>query len=300
MNPIERTTSFDCRGETLLAILATPAGGSTCDTAVLIVVGGPQYRVGSHRQFTLLARALATAGFPVLRFDHRGMGDSGGASIAFEEAAADIAAAIDALFRLCPQIRRVVLWGLCDGASAALLYLDETADRRVGGVILLNPWVRSEASLARTHVKHYYLQRLGQREFWIKLLSGKVAHRALGELARNVGTAFGRTAEKRQANRPFQQRMAGALAAFDGPAALMLSGNDYTAKEFLEHANADGQWRSNVARANLTRVDFEAADHTFSGREAQRQLEAATLQWLARFTVRADARVPDATSRSAR
>jgi alpha/beta superfamily hydrolase len=46
---------------------------------VLVIVGGPQYRAGSHRQFTLLARSLAEQGFAVLRFDYRGMGDSTGA-----------------------------------------------------------------------------------------------------------------------------------------------------------------------------------------------------------------------------
>ena len=39
---------------------------------MVIVVGGPQYRAGSHRQFTLLARHIAAAGYPVLRFDARG------------------------------------------------------------------------------------------------------------------------------------------------------------------------------------------------------------------------------------
>ena len=48
------------------------------------MVGGPQYRVGSHRQFTLMARAFAAAGYPVLRFDYRGIGDSEGESRGFE------------------------------------------------------------------------------------------------------------------------------------------------------------------------------------------------------------------------
>ena len=41
---------------------------------MLIVVGGPQYRAGSHRQFTLLARDVAATGVPTMRFDYRGMG----------------------------------------------------------------------------------------------------------------------------------------------------------------------------------------------------------------------------------
>ncbi|MEO6566032.1 MAG: alpha/beta fold hydrolase, partial [Casimicrobiaceae bacterium] len=81
----------------------------------MIVVGGPQYRVGSHRQFALLARALARVGIPALRFDYRGMGDSEGDRRSFDEIDADIAAAIDTLCREA-HLARVVLWGLCDGA----------------------------------------------------------------------------------------------------------------------------------------------------------------------------------------
>ena len=130
------------------------AGRSTC--GVLIVVGGPQYRVGSHRQFLLLSRRLAAEGYPVMRFDYRGMGDASGAMRGFEQASADIGAAIEAFQRACPAVQRIVLWGLCDAASLALLYVDATQDDRIAGLAILNPWVRSEASLAQTHIKHYY------------------------------------------------------------------------------------------------------------------------------------------------
>ena len=61
MNYTEQTTAFACAGETLLGILAEPQ--TPAHTGVVVVVGGPQYRVGSHRQFVLLSRALAAAGF---------------------------------------------------------------------------------------------------------------------------------------------------------------------------------------------------------------------------------------------
>ena len=89
----------------------------------------------------------------MLRFDVRGMGDSSGTPPGFERIEDDIAAAIDALLAAVPETSGVVLWGLCDGASAALLYLDTTHDTRVVGLGIANPWVRSEVGLARTRVR---------------------------------------------------------------------------------------------------------------------------------------------------
>src|SRR5258707_6492460 len=56
MTPDEHAFMFDCEGESLVGILS--GAGLPAGRGVLIVVGGPQYRAGSHRQFTLLARHL--------------------------------------------------------------------------------------------------------------------------------------------------------------------------------------------------------------------------------------------------
>lgn len=71
------------------------------------------------------------------------MGDSGGAQRDFEAIALDIGAAIDALRQACPGVAKIVLWGLCDAASASLLHVEATRDPRIAGLCLLNPWVRS-------------------------------------------------------------------------------------------------------------------------------------------------------------
>ena len=92
----ERVLMLRCEADTMLGILHEPVAPSA-PVGVLIVVGGPQYRAGSHRQFVLLARALAQAGHPVLRFDYRGMGDSDGTVRTFENVDADLRVAVDAL-----------------------------------------------------------------------------------------------------------------------------------------------------------------------------------------------------------
>ena len=299
----EQALFFACAGEQLLAVLTpgaavAPASAALADVGVVIIVGGPQYRAGSHRQFVQLARSLARQGVSALRFDTRGMGDSSGEQRTLEAIEADVGAAIDALQTLQPTVHRVVLWGLCGGASAALLYWRHTRDARVQGMVLVNPWVRSEETLARTQLKHYYLKRLSQRAFWAKLFSGGVAGKALADLLHNVRLARrsasartaaaepadqGSTAVQRPADdaeQPRQQRMAQAWKHYPGPKLVVLSGNDYTAKEFVETTATDALWRANVAQANVSRFDVAQADHTFSDPVHQRAVEQRTLAWL--------------------
>lgn len=282
----ERAITFACQDSTLLGILAAPSMGQPeTNTAVVVVVGGPQYRAGAHRQFVQLARALAAAGHSVLRFDVRGMGDSQGQPAGFEGVSEDIAAAISALQAHAPQARGVALFGLCDGASAALLYMHDTRDTRVGAMCLLNPWVRTQATLARTHVRHYYLQRLGNRDFWRKLLAGGVGKRALTEFADAVRRS-------RRMSQPvpadsggrrdvhFRDAMQEGCAIFGGPLLLVLSGDDLTAKEFADGVAADGTWRKLMARNGAQTVRLAGADHTLSTPVAQTAFEAAMIQWL--------------------
>ncbi len=268
-----------------MGIVSLPAEAAS--QGVVIIVGGPQYRAGSHRQFVQLARALAAAGFPALRFDYRGMGDSPGAQRNFEQIHEDVGAAIGALQLAQPTVQRVVLWGLCDAASAALLYLHKRPDPRVAGLVLLNPWVRSEAGLAKTQVKHYYAQRLRERDFWIKLASGKVALGAVTGLLQNLRKAFGgqggassRGGEKWRADAPFQLRMARAWAAFNGPTLLLLSELDLTAREFTEYTAGSAPWQQALRQRSPTRVTVDGADHTCSTRAAKRAVESFTAQWL--------------------
>jgi exosortase A-associated hydrolase 1 len=257
-------------------VLALP--GAPASRGVLIVVGGPQYRAGSHRQFTLLARHLAAQGFAALRFDYRSMGDSPGETRDFLAVDADIAAAIDALLTARLTLKHVALWGLCDAASAALLYLDSTRDPRVAGVALLNPWVRSAASLAQAHVKHYYWRRLREREFWMKLLRGGVGLRALRGLGNNLRLARGTGKKTPAESRSFQDRMASGLRTFGGPALLILSGDDYTAKEFLAHTGAAEPWQGLLMA--VKRIDIPSADHTFSTISDMQQTEIEVSAWL--------------------
>ncbi|RCW76549.1 hydrolase 1, exosortase A system-associated [Pseudorhodoferax soli] len=272
----ESALSFSCAGETLQGVLATPADAPVHGLGVLIVVGGPQVRAGSHRQFVALGRRLATQGHATLRFDVRGMGDSTGMPRSFEDLHDDIGAGIEALLAT-PGVDRVVLWGLCDGASACLLYVDAAPDARVAGLALLNPWVRSEQSLAQTRVKHYYRQRLFQRGFWSKLLRGGVGLRAMRDLMRNLSR---QRRQPQATQRSFQQRMACGWQGFGGGMLVLLSDTDWTAREFEEQYRNDEAWAKARGRHGAVWRHITDADHTLSQAPARMAAEEATLAWL--------------------
>lgn len=266
---------FDCQGSELLGILAHNPGPA--QVGVIVVVGGPQYRVGSHRQFSLLARALANSGYPCLRFDHRGIGDSEGEVRAFDELDEDICAAIDAFQVKKPEISRFVLWGLCDAASAILLYQARSRDSRIAGMVLLNPWVRSEATLATARIRGYYGQRFLDRDFWRKLLQGGInPMQSLGEYLRNLRLMGRQTADPTG----FQEIMRVGLESFAQPVQIVLASEDLTAQEFFALCDRDSRWQKACAASNVQCASMSGADHTFSDRASRDTVTQLTIAWL--------------------
>ncbi len=288
----ERPIVFECGSEQLVGILHGAASAGR--PGVLIVVGGPQYRVGSHRQFVLLARALAAAGYPVFRFDYRGMGDSDGDRRDFEQVNDDVRAAIDTFMRQVPQLPGVVLWGLCDAASAALMYC--SCDARVLGAIVANPWVRTEGGEARAYIRTYYFARLLQRAFWSKVFSGRFDLRAsVADLFRKARAAGGGGAVAGDAMPGFIGRMRAGLAAFRRPCLFLISGRDLTAAAFTDLVARTPSWQQPMNAPTVEQVSLPEADHTFSRRQDLEAANRESIRWIARVA-RADAGVPDAAA----
>jgi exosortase A-associated hydrolase 1 len=273
----ERAIVFDCRGDRLLGILHE-AVAAPRDVGVLIVVGGPQYRAGSHRQFVIMARAIAAAGYPVLRFDHRGIGDSDGASRRFEDLDDDVRAALDALHSEIPSLRQTVIFGLCDAASAALLYCK--GDPRLAGLMLANPWVHSESGAAKAYVKHYYGRRLLQASFWRKVGAGEfdVAGSLRDMLHKMRAAMRGSTASP--ARQSFRERMLDGLSGFGGPVLVQISGRDLTAAEFMDLCQSDARWGRALGRGNVELRRYERADHTFAAADGLAAAVADCTAWL--------------------
>jgi uncharacterized protein len=279
MNYSESALTFNCADALLVGVLARPE--QSVRRGVIVLVGGPQYRVGSHRQFLQLARDLAAEGVPVLRFDYRGMGDSAGDVRTFEALDEDLRCAIDMFCKQVPELKEVVIWGLCDAASAALMYAHR--DPRVAGLVVANPWVRTEAGLAATYVKHYYAQRLADGKFWRKLLTGRVdVVQALGELCNQLWGAKGSksNAEQGDATLHFVQRMALGVARFRGPLLCILSGKDFTAQEFRSVLKQSPVWNAAWSQADVTLYEIHDANHTFASRAWRDLVVRSTVEWL--------------------
>jgi exosortase A-associated hydrolase 1 len=270
---VERFVVFHCKGDACVGVISAPQ--DVADFGIVVIVGGPQYRIGSHRQFALLARALAETGVPCLRFDYRGMGDSEGERRGFEDISADIAAAIDALCRET-GCSRVVLWGLCDGASAALIHA--TRDARIAGVAAINPWAHTQHQEATVRLRHYYLHRFVERAFWVKWFSGTFdIRRSVRGLLATIRKAFATTHGERVG---FLDRMQQSWKRFTGPVLIVLSGNDLTAREFESWISSDGSRRLLLSSGTTQTCRMASADHTFSSRTECDHLSQVTAEWM--------------------
>lgn len=229
-----RHFTFGCDGETLVGSLDT----APATTGLLIVSGGNETRSGPWDSQTQIAAKIAAAGFPVLRFDRRGVGDSSGENGTFTTSAPDIAAALQAFRAHVPTLKRIVAFGNCDGASALMLAQGAGLD----AMVLANPWTfepepepeqapEAEAEPEPTPMppsvlRRHYLKRLTDpRAVW-RLLTGKVEVR---KMASSLVDAVKSDAPPSS----LAQQMAEGLAAFPGPATILLAENDRTAQAFL-------------------------------------------------------------------
>jgi exosortase A-associated hydrolase 1 len=259
---MRRSLIFDCAGETLFGTLDDADGR----TGILIVTGGRQTRVGPHRMMAMLAGDLAAEGYPILRYDRRGVGDSSGEDPGFRNSGPDIAAATAALRAACPQVETIWGLGLCDGASALVLHQGKAA---LDGLILLNPWViETEAGTpAPAAIRAHYRDRLLTADGWRTLLT-----RGFNPAAaiRGIRSAF-RTPDQTLAN-----DVVTALARFGGPVHILLAERDATARAYLDvHKGKLGAPLRDARRVTLAARD--SASHSFAGSADRAWLRARLL-----------------------
>lgn len=215
-----RHVTFPCEG----AILAGTIDEAQGTTGLLIVSGGNELRSGAFSGMAELAARIAGAGYPVFRFDRRGVGDSEGGNGGFRESGPDIAAAIRCFLAEAPCMKQIIAFGNCDGATALAL----TDGTGLHGLVLANPWaIEDEADMAPppAAIRARYAQKLRNPRELLRLLSGQVS---LRKLMGGIGRAM------RPPPRPstLAEELKAGLAAFTGPLRILLAGRDRTAQVF--------------------------------------------------------------------
>ena len=144
---------FGDRDQPLFGIYHPPAVQPVRDVAILLCYPIGHEQIVSHRAFTQLSTRLSGAGFPVLRFDFYGCGDSSGAC---EEGSPqrwlrDISAAIGSL-RLRSACRTLGIVGCRFGATLAML---AGADRQdIASMVLWDPVTSGAAHIEELTNRH--------------------------------------------------------------------------------------------------------------------------------------------------
>ncbi|QZH74582.1 MAG: hydrolase 1, exosortase A system-associated [Erythrobacter sp.] len=255
-----RHLSFACEGETLIGTLDEGAASS----GLLIVSGGNELRSGAFAGQARFAARLAAQGFPVFRFDRRGLGDSSGENDGFRGSREDILAALAAFRSECPQVQRVVAFGNCDAASALMLMRGDMCD----ALVLSNPWTYDDDTGGQDlpppdAIRARYASRLRDPAQVLRLLRGGVNISSLfrglkASLARSkpAGTLYAEIAE--------------GLDAATKPYVILIADNDRTGQEFV--ARWDGT-NGEVRRC-------AGASHAYVEPHARKWLEAQLLEML--------------------
>lgn len=249
---------------------------------VTIVAGGPQYRVGLGRQLVLLSRFAAERGYPTLRFDYQGMGDSEGETKQFTDIEDEIAAAVAQLKRSVPEVTDVVLWGGCNAASAIMMFASEIPE--VTAYAVNNPYIESDMAENKA-VKAHYQNRLKDVNFWKKFFGGKYFNYSMLKEIFSVASA-GLKISRRSENEnnkkimTFTERMLQGFSHFSGKALVIVSGKSVDGQKFLMLSKESINWNSAIQRENVTLLHEANADHGFSKANAQKKLFSTFMDWL--------------------
>ncbi len=144
---------FGPPGKALFGNYHESAPGQDRDCGILLCAPAGQEYIRSHRAFRQLALRLSRVGFPVLRFDYYGCGDSSGDDDqgTLSQWLADVAAA-SAELKKRSGADRLCLMGLRLGGALALLAAARRDD--VAGLALWEPAINGQAYVAELAIQH--------------------------------------------------------------------------------------------------------------------------------------------------
>lgn len=239
--------SAPCEGDWVVTTLDEADG----DTGLLILSGGNEIAIGPQRAMARLSELIAARGWPVLRFDRRGVGDSGGKNNGWRSSAPDVAAALT-FFSSYTKVQRVVAFGNCDAATAIVVNRLPIASRVLG-----NPWLDlAKADLPpKAAIRAHYRKRIVDPSLWRSLLTGGVD---LTKAFRGVWTALDTSSTPSDLTKEF----AAALFEHNLHTRIVLSAKDATGVAF---AHAWQHELFDTMRAKIPVQTIDTDSHGFTG-----------------------------------
>jgi exosortase A-associated hydrolase 1 len=269
---MRRMISFDCQGARLAATLDE---GSQ-STGLLIISGGNEIRCGAYAGQAAMAAHFAALGYPVLRYDRRGIGDSEGDNGGFEASGPDIASAVAAFRHAQPSITHLVAYGNCDAASALALFHHGAG---IDALILANPWVieaqatgtpndvtqdnQAPTPPSASAIRARYWARLKNPRSVIDVFTGQIN-------LRKLASGLARAVRQEQLSR-LSGQIAHALALSKTPTTILIATRDTTAMAFTA-AWKDARFDAARKRSDVTLSSCATASHSFA--------DAAAKAWL--------------------
>ena len=282
----------------IFGILTRPClAGPRNRVAVVLLNVGANSHVGPNRMYVTLARKLAALGFPVLRLDTSGLGDSAvGAASARQQlysdtAVGDVRAALTVL-ETHVGAEQFTLVGLCSGAYTA--FLTASADPRVTGQILINSqtldWKEGDSLevLMRQSYKptNTYLTSLGDPDVWKRVLSQQVDVRGISQAVGQRLAVRGRAALRGMLSlalrrAPFETIAGSRFRAIAGRGTdtfFMFAAEDAGLELTLLHLGTTVRKINNFPQTRLALI--ENADHTFTSHAAREEMLALAARHL--------------------
>ena len=285
-----------------------PAGAVRQDTGIIILNPGPTDRCGPQRLYFKLADRFASEGFPVLRFDARGVGESEGEWDEKNEGGPitnifveiqrgawvpDTQAAIEFMMQEA-GVQHLILGGLCGGALTALL---AGADHpKVTGLLMMGTPITLSSTTANVQDlpedvlardAGLYFKKLFSPSAWRRLLTFKTDYKTLwGVLASRIHSRIPpRPSNPYQAmnpkiDPPFLKAFESAVAA-GKKICFVYSENDYLWQEFKEYFLPSFE---NQASFPFELATIPNSNHNMTEIEWQDRLNQLLLSWLEKFT----------------
>lgn len=311
---METPVQFQSGGETLSGILHLPEDYKyrRPDVGFVFVHSGSRGRRGNTFQYPVYSRYFADFGYPSLRFDPAGIGDSTGevetcqvddfyGAIQLGRFVDDTVAGVEEFYRHV-QPKRLVLFGICGGAITALLAAPKLG-RRVDGLVLISIPVLIDSSqqseidripkeYARKYLVSMYARKLLSIKAWKRLLTRQSEVGTIWTMLKATLLGAGQKASSREEPEEegkgtrFNRLFLEALDAMveQRSRVIFLFGDDDTFRWEFEREFHNHYWQRNPGYARQCVVHYlPGCNHMFTMREWQKQALDLVSPWLQRL-----------------